>query len=139
MVEEWVRSVHNKFDAKSQFQREVEKALGTVNYEKTQLVEKFKATESARQSAEINLATKKATVLDLKTKLQKAQEALMVAKEAAKAAEATAYERGVVEIEARLTVEVTIICKDYCAETYYKALNRAGVPADSDLRRADKV
>ena len=139
MVEEWVRSVHNKFDAKSQSQREVEKALGTVNYEKTQLVEKFKATESARQSAEINLATKKATVLDLKTKLQKAQEALMVAKEAAKAAEATAYERGVVEIEARLTVEVTIICKDYCAETYYKALNRAGVPADSDLRRADKV
>ena len=139
MVEEWVRSVHNKFDAKSQSQREVEKALGTVNYVKTQLVEKFKATESARQSAEINLATKKATVLDLKTKLQKAQEALMVAKEAAKAAEATAYERGVVEIEARLTVEVTIICKDYCAETYYKALNQAGVPTDSDLRRVDKV
>ena len=113
MVEEWVRSVHNKFDAKSQSQREVEKALGTVNYEKTQLVEKFKATESARQSAEINLATKKATVLDLKTKLQKAQEALVVA------TEATAYKRGVVETEARLTAEVMVVCRDYYAETYY--------------------
>ena len=133
MAEEWVWSAHNKFDAKSQSQREVEKALGTANHEKTQLVEKFKATESARQSAEINLATKKATVLDLKTKLQKAQEALVVDREA------TAYKRGVVETEARLTAVVTVICKDYCAETYYKALDQAGVPTDSDLRRADKV
>ena len=53
--------------------------------------------------------------------------------------EATAYKRGVVETEARLTAEVTVICKDYCAETYYKALDQAGVPTDSDLRRADKV
>ena len=63
----------------------------------------------------------------------------MVAKEAAKAAEAVAYEHGVVETEARLTAEVTIVCRDYCAETYYEALDRAGVPVDSDVRRADKV
>ena len=63
----------------------------------------------------------------------------MVAKEAAKAAEAAAYERGVVETKARLTTEVTVVCGDYCAETYYKALDRARVLADSNLRRADKV
>ena len=63
----------------------------------------------------------------------------MVAKEAAKAAKAAAYECGVVEMEARLTAEVTVVCRDYCTETYYEALNRAGVPADSDLRRAKKV
>ena len=62
-----------------------------------------------------------------------------MAKEAAKAMEAAAYERGVVETEARLTAEVTVVCRDYCAETYYKALDRAGVPTDSDLRKADKV
>ena len=60
-------------------------------------------------------------------------------KEAAKAAEAAAYERGVVEIEARLTAEVTVVCGNYCAETYYKALDLAGVPTDSDLRKADRV
>ena len=62
-----------------------------------------------------------------------------MAKEAAKAAKAAAYKRGVVETEARLTAEVTVVCKDYYAVTYYQALNRARVPADSDLRRADKV
>ena len=50
-----MRSAHNKFDAESQSRREVEKALGTENREKTQLVEKLEATESARQSTEIRL------------------------------------------------------------------------------------
>ena len=62
-----------------------------------------------------------------------------MAKEAAKAVKVAAYERGVVEIEARLIVEVTVVCRDYCAETYHKALDQAGVPTDSDLRKADKV
>ena len=41
-----------------------------------------------------------------------------MAKEAAEAVEVVAYERGVVEMEARLTAEVTVVCEDYCAETY---------------------
>ena len=63
----------------------------------------------------------------------------MVAKEAPKAAEVVVYEHGVVETEARLIAEVTVVCRDYCAETYYKTLDRVGVPANSDLRRADQV
>ena len=55
MAEEWVQSAHNKFDAESQSRCEVEKALGTTNHEKTELVEKLKATKSARQSAEAGL------------------------------------------------------------------------------------
>ena len=90
-------------------------------------------------TTQINLATEKAVVLDLKAELQKAQEALKVAKEVAKAAKAADYERGVGETEARLIAEVTVVCRDYCSETYYKALDRAGVPADSDLRRVYKV
>ena len=62
-----------------------------------------------------------------------------MAEEAAKAAEAIAYERGLLETEVRLIAEVTVVYRDYCAETYYKAFDRAGVLADSDLRRADKV
>ena len=62
-----------------------------------------------------------------------------MAKEAAKAMKATVYERGVGETKARLTAKVMIVCRDYCAETYYKALDRVGIPADSDLRRIDKV
>ena len=59
--------------------------------------------------------------------------------ETTKAAEAATYERGVVETETRLTAEVTVVCKDYCAEMYRNALDQVGVPANSDLRRANKV
>ena len=151
-------NAHNKFNVEAQTRHDVEKALGTANHEKTQLAEKLKAAESARQSAEvglktaetqaedqrkqlyttqINLATKKAVVLDLKVELQKAQEASKVAQEAAKAAETAAYERGILETEARLTAEVTVVCRDYCTKTCFQALDRAGIPTDSDLRRAD--
>ena len=70
-------------------------------------------------TTQINLATEKAAIIDLKAELQKAQEALKVAQEVAKAAEAAAYEREVLEMEARLTAEVMVVCKDYCVETYF--------------------
>ena len=88
---------------------------------------------------QLNLATEQAAVLDLQAKLQKAKEALKVAQEAVKATETSAYERGVLETEARLTAEVTMVCREYCAETYNEALDRAGIPADSNLRRVDQV
>ena len=62
-----------------------------------------------------------------------------MAKEATKVTEAAAYERGVEETQAKLATEVTVVCRDYCAKIYYEALDRAGVPTDSDLRKADKV
>ena len=135
-----MRNAHNKFDAEAQFRHEVEKSLDTANHEKTLLAEKLKDVENLRQNAEaglktakaqagdqrkqlyttqINLATEKTAVLDLKVELQKAHEALKVAQEAAKTAKAAAYERGVLETEARLTTEVTVVCRDYCVETYF--------------------
>ena len=64
VAEEWVRSAHNKFDAESQSRREVKKAFDTANHEKTQLVEKFKAAESARQTVEAGLKNAKAQAED---------------------------------------------------------------------------
>ena len=78
-------------------------------------------------------------VLDLQSKLQKPEEALKSAQEVAAVAETSAYERGVLETETRLTAEVTAVCREYCAETYNQALDQAGIPADSDLRRVDQV
>ena len=48
MAEDWVRNAHNKFGIEAQTRREIEKALGTKNHEKTQLAEKLKAAESLR-------------------------------------------------------------------------------------------
>ena len=95
-----MRSTNNNLNAEIQNRHEVEKTLGVANHEKTQLVEKLKAAESVRKSAEaglksaeaqaedqrkelyttqLNLATEKAAILDLKSKLQKAKEALKLA------------------------------------------------------------
>ena len=62
-----------------------------------------------------------------------------MAQEATTATETLAYERGVQETKRRLTAEVTAVCREYCAETYSQALDRAGIPADSNLRRTDQV
>ena len=90
-------------------------------------------------TTQLNLATEQAAVLDLKAKLQKAEEALNVAQEAATAAETSTYECGVLETEARLTAEVIVVCWEYCAKMYNQALDRAGIPTDSNLRRVDQM
>ena len=159
VAKDWVRSATNSLNAKIQNRHDVEKALGTANHEKTQLAEKLKVAENGRKSAEaglksaeaqaedqckelyttqLNLTTEKAAVLNLQSKLQR-DEVLKVAQEATIAAETSAYERGVLEMETRLTAEVTAICKEYCAETYNQALDRAGIPANSNLRRTNQV
>ena len=95
-----MRSTNNNLNAEIQNRHEIEKTLGVANHEKTQLAEKLKAAESVRKSAEaglksaeaqaenqrkelyttqLNLATEKAAILDLKSKLQKAKEALKLA------------------------------------------------------------
>ena len=160
VAKDWVRSASNKLDIETQNLHDVEKALGVANHEKTQLAKKLKAVESACQSTEVglknaeaqaedqrkelytiqlNLDTEQVAILDLKAKLQKAEEALKVAQEAAKVAETSVYERGVLETEARLTAEVTVVCREYCAETYNQVLDQAGIPADFNLRRVDQV
>ena len=92
---------------------------------------------------EIELATQKQLVLDLKAKLQKvkdvAKEAARVAKETTEAVERVSYEHGVEDTENRLAEDVVGVCRDYCTETQIKALNNAGVPADSKLRKAESI
>ena len=52
---------------------------------------------------------------------------------------AASYERGVKDTEARLTEEVAVVCRDYWTESWGVAMDRAGVPADSKLRRIENI
>ena len=88
---------------------------------------------------EINLATKKQAVLDLKAQLQRAEDVARVARESAEAAVKASYEREVRDTEARLTEEVAMVCKDYCTESWGVAMDRARVPANSELRRVENI
>ena len=64
-------------------------------------------------TTELNLATEKQKVLDLKAKLQKVKDVARVAREAAEATVNASYEREVADTEAQLLEEVAVVCRDY--------------------------
>ena len=144
------------FDARS----EVEVELGALKENHSKMAEQLKEAVRARNSAEaglkttekqfkdirkqlhyneINLATKKQLVTELCEELRKAREAIQLVKEAAKAKKQAAYTLGVKETQARLTEEFSVVCRDYCDISWGKALDVAGVPVDSDLRRPESI
>ena len=71
---------------------------------------------------------------ELREELRKAKEATQLFKEATKAEKQAAYTLGMEETQARLTEEFSVVCRDYCDISWGKALDVAGVPADSSLR-----
>ena len=73
VAKDWVRSANNSLNAKIQNQHDVEKALGTANHEKTQLVEKLKVAENGRKSAEAGLKIAEAQVEDQRKELYTTQ------------------------------------------------------------------
>ena len=88
---------------------------------------------------EINLATEKQLVKDLREELRKAREAAQLLKEAAEAEKQASYALGVQETQSRLTEEFSTVARDYCDITWGKTLDAARVPADSSLRRPESI
>ena len=88
---------------------------------------------------EINLATEKQLVKELREEFQKAREAVQLVKEAAEAEKQAAYTLGVEETQARLTEELSAVCREYCGISWGKALDAARVPMGSDLRRLESI
>ena len=88
---------------------------------------------------QINLETEKQMVAGLREELRKVREAAQLQKEAAEAEKQASYALGVEETQSRLTEEFASVARDYCDVTWEKALDAAGVPADSSLRRPESV
>ena len=88
---------------------------------------------------EIELATSKQLVLDLKAELQKVKEAAQLAREAAEVEKQASYILGMEEMQARLTKELVEACRDYCNVTWDEALNIARIPADLALRQPGSI
>ena len=76
---------------------------------------------------------------DLCEELRKAMEAAQLLKEAAEAEKQASYALGVQETQSRLTEEFSAVARDYCDITWGKALDAAGVPADSSLRWPESI
>ena len=160
VVEKWAKKAHEDLNTEVQSRLAAERATSVLRLEKDRLSKEIKEALKARDNAEaglktttkqaedlrqqlhqseINLVTEKQMVSDLKAELLKAKEAARVAREAAEAAMVTSYERGVTDTEARLTEEVATVCRDYITVSWEVAMDRAAVPADSDLRKVENI
>ena len=78
-------------------------------------------------------------VTELREELRKAKEAAQLLKEATEAEKQAAYDLGVQETQSRLTEEFSAVARDYCDITWGKALDVAGVPANSVLRQPESI
>ena len=160
MVEDWVKGAHSEARAAFDARSEVKVELGALKENHSKLAEQLKEAVRARDSAEaglkttekqiedlrkqlhyneINLAIEKQLVTELREELRKAREAIQLVKEAVKAEKQAAYTLGVEENQARLTKELSAVCRDYCDISWGKAFDVAGVPVDSDLRQPESI
>ena len=167
MAEEFCRDNRSRAEAETQARSEMEKTLGSLKHDHLELTEQFKVSEQRRKSAEsglksaetqaedqrkelystqINLATERQAVLDLKTTLQKVEDELrrvkeeaQLIREASEAEKNAARLLGAQETEARLSEEIPEVCRDYCSISWAHALDAAGVPADSALRLPENI
>ena len=71
--------------------------------------------------------------------MEKAEKAKEQAERAQGQVEQDGYDARVVEIKEALRAEVPRVCRTYCSQTWYEALNRAGVEASSPLRKAKNI
>lgn len=83
--------------------------------------------------------TEKQAISDLKSELAKVKGEARLAREAAEKAVAASYDRGVKDTEAKLAEEVATVCREYITLSWGVALDRAAVPADSDLRKTENI
>ena len=160
VAEEWVNNTWNEARVEANLCVKANRALGICEQKNKELTKNLATKHSARLSAEtglknaeaqaedqlqqlhiteIDLATQRQLVLELKAELEKAREEAQVDREAYKVAEMASFECGVLDTEVRLAEEVARVCRDYCTEVWAKALNRTGVSADSELRKAKRI
>ena len=99
----------------------------------------FKDIQKQLHYTEINMATEKQLVTDLREELRKAREAAQLFKEAVEAEKQVAYVLGVEETQASLIEEFSAVARDYCNISWGKALDVAGVPVNSGLRRPESI
>ena len=134
MVEDWVKGARSEARAAFDARSKVEVELGALKENQSKLAEQLKEVVRVRDSAEaslkttenqvddlrkqlhyteINLATEKQLVTDLRKEFRKAREAVQLVKEAAEAEKQAAYTLRVEETQARLTEELFAVCREY--------------------------
>ena len=160
IAEEWAKKAREDLHREAQSRYAAEKAAGDLKQDFDRQDKEIKEVKKAHASAEAGLKNAEKQADDLRLKLRQSEEKLTaeqqavstlkaelartkeearLAREAAEKAVAASYERGAHDTEVRLTEEVAIVCKEYITTAWGVATDRAAVPADSDLRKAENI
>ena len=99
----------------------------------------FEEVRKELHYSEINLATEKQMVTKFREELCKAREATQLLKEATEVEKQATYALGVHKTQSTLTEEFSTIARDYYDNSWGKALDVAGILADSSLRRPESI
>nr|XP_023916377.1 protein WEAK CHLOROPLAST MOVEMENT UNDER BLUE LIGHT-like 3 [Quercus suber] len=158
----WNRKAYVEAQAEAHSRFEVEKALGSLKEEVSQISDQLKRVTQERDNlnaglknaetqaeaqrkllndTQNNLASEKALVKELRAELQKARETTkqaqrdaQLAEEATEAEKKASYQLGVEVTEKGLTEQFASVSRDYYDITWGKALDATGVSVDSELR-----
>ena len=160
MAEEWVKNARGETRVALDARVEVEAELGALKEKQAKMAEQLKEAVRARDNAEvglktterqfeevrnklhyseINLATEKHMVTELREELRKGRETAQLLKEATEAKKQATYALGVQDTQGKLTEEFSTIARNYCDISWGKGLDVAGIPADSSLRRPKSI
>ena len=119
--------------------KEAVRARDSVEASLKTIEKQFEDIRKQLHYTEINLATEKQLVTELRKELRKVREAAQLLKEAAEAEKQAAYMLGMEETQARLTEEFFTVCRDYCDIYWGKALDVVRVPVNSGFRRPESI
>lgn len=160
VAEEWAKKAHEDLYREAQSHSAAEKAAGDLKQDFDRQNNEIKEVKKAHASAEAGLknaekqaedlriqlrqseeklTTEQQAVSTLKAELARTKEEARLARVAAEKAVAASYERGAHDTEVRLAEEVATVCREYITTSWGVALDRAAVPADSDLRKAENI
>ena len=139
---------------------ETEKTLGTALAEKEKLTSEVAELKREKNGVESNLKTMKTQIegqrkllrekddeltraqrerSDLEKELALMKEEASKFQQSLKAAKQASFNEGVATTEEQLTEAFAALCREYCQKVWGEALNVAGVPPSSDLRKSKNI
>ncbi|XP_075649683.1 uncharacterized protein LOC142620155 [Castanea sativa] len=160
VAEKFIEDTRKKARTELEIRLETEKSLGTTLAENEKLTSEVADLKRERNGAEANLKTMKTQIegqrkllrerdeelsqaqrecSDLKKELALIKEEASSFQRSLEAAKQTSYEEGVETTEEQLTEAFVALCREYCQKVWGEALNVAGVPLSSDLRKSENV
>ncbi|XP_075644298.1 uncharacterized protein LOC142615442 [Castanea sativa] len=160
VAEKFIEDARKVARAELEIRVETEKSLGTALAENEKLTSEVAELRREKNGVESNLKTMRTQIegqrkllhardeelsqaqkecSDLKKQLALMKEEASSFQLSLQAAKQASFDEGVATTEEQLTEEFAALCREYCQKVWGEALNVAGVPQSSDLRKSENV